>query len=360
MNVVVDADLLRLAFVAESRPHKDMLRCINDKVGDLPGFGLAVDWRGIKERYRECVGNIELYQKWWQNLEAKQLIAQIHGELSDEQRLRLKPDGCEESDAELYAKVAYWSDHLLVSERPAFGKSSRGRLLPPCDLYDYLCGDLDLMVLAANELSDELKNVNLVLKSLGRNPKELAKLLDENPDAAIEYLSKNESAVALLDEKHRGNLFGYLFELKVREYLDKEGFRTKHREPIPDGDIDVWAEKDNHIFVIECQWRFDPEGGVDSKKVEQVIKALKYVKNQERYAGRHVTGWIASTTSKFHDEGQWDAIRNSGYEIELHYFELKGKTWTQVRGGAMTALQVDKWFTREYLITPLANTVTTN
>lgn len=70
-------------------------------------------------------------------------------------------------------------------------------------------------------------------------------------DYILEYLADNPDLVTVLEPDTWGNVLGYVFEVKVEEYLRAQNYITerRHRTTKAIGDIDVLAKRDNEILV---------------------------------------------------------------------------------------------------------------
>jgi CRISPR-associated protein (TIGR02584 family) len=157
------------------------------------------------------------------------------------------------------------------------------------------------------------------LQFKGRDGEISLTLSGEVQDYIIQYLDENPSFIPKIEAKSKGNVLGYMFEVKVMEYLrQKEGYtRVSHHYILPGhkGDIDVFAEKDGKILICECKLflNYDPECHlVESKKVDQIAERVNILR--DRYPDAKVEAWVVSNAENAEDEAWYWAKK---YEVKM-------------------------------------------
>lgn len=165
-------------------------------------------------------------------------------------------------------------------------------------------------------------------------------------DYILQYLTDNPDLSALLEPNTWGNVLGYLFEVKVEDYLRKQGYTTERRYPTTKkiGDIDILAKRDNEILVCECEFRVNPEQSIADKKVDQAIKRLEYIRQQ--YPGCRVVAWVVSTAGVFrYDVNKWPKIKEYGEALQVWQAELTERVVrvSREQGKSIVALLNADW-----------------
>jgi len=151
----------------------------------------------------------------------------------------------------------------------------------------------------------------------------------EVQDYIIQYLEENPSFIPCLEKNSYGNVLGYMFEVKVMEYLrQKEGYsNASHHYSFPghSGDVDVFAEKDGNILICECRLflNYDPERhSVEAKKVRQIVDRMIFLR--EKYKDIKIEAWVVSNAKTAQDDAwdlatQWDIKMMTTGPIESRF-----------------------------------------
>jgi CRISPR-associated protein (TIGR02584 family) len=158
------------------------------------------------------------------------------------------------------------------------------------------------------------------LQFKGRGGEISLTLHGEVQDYIIKYLDENPSFIPKIEEKTKGNVLGYMFEIKVMEYLrQNEGYsRTQHHYILPGhrGDIDVFAEKDGQILICECRLflNYDRERHfVEFKKVDQIVEWMNTLR--DKYPDAKVEAWVVSNAENAEDDAR-DMANQCGVKLK--------------------------------------------
>lgn len=150
MIVTIDTDIIINACKEESWDHIDVLSLIRTL-----SHVVALDTEGkILAEYRKNCSDIELFEKWFQ--EIWQRIQQVSGLLEQRHVTRLTYLGCHEPSDHVFVAVARGAGQYLVTEDSDFGKGHLNRSLAKAKVAAYMREKLGLTVHDAQESRNHL------------------------------------------------------------------------------------------------------------------------------------------------------------------------------------------------------------
>ncbi|RLC92536.1 MAG: hypothetical protein DRI79_00210 [Chloroflexi bacterium] len=163
-------------------------------------------------------------------------------------------------------------------------------------------------------------------------------------DYILDYLADNPELVTVLEPDTRGQVLGYVFEAQVANYLRDKGYDARQSKKIGQYEIDVYAERGDEILICECQFRENPAQPIESKKINQAIDRLKYLR--EQLPERQISAWVVSNVDMLEDDvNLWPKIREWG--IEIRQAPLRPKVLRRIQHQSWAALLRENWLAEE-------------
>ncbi len=150
MIITIDTNILVQAFKNSEQDHL-FITVLIGRNGRKLGCDGSSEGTIFKE-YRQNVGKLGMYQKWFHRLVQQQAIHyQGRYNLPDIHQHKLKEWQCHEPSDLVFIGVAFYSDKVLISEDSDVGKGPKGNQQPHPKALHYLSTKMGLTVLDAQE-----------------------------------------------------------------------------------------------------------------------------------------------------------------------------------------------------------------
>jgi hypothetical protein len=108
----------------------------------------------IEQEYKDRVGSLEGFRKWYQCLFQNHAFLYNTGKFSNEHRDKLVAKGCHRISDHAFIGVAFNSDKVLISGNSAVGKDSKESKHLYCDVLEYLTEVMRINVFNAKEFCE--------------------------------------------------------------------------------------------------------------------------------------------------------------------------------------------------------------
>lgn len=152
MRVVIDTNILCKAVKYFSQDHIAVMVLVNKMCCHLV---LDHD-RQLLGEYQSEVGESELFQKWYQEMQKKAQIFWADGHISNRVSRELRRRCCHELEDHVIVALAVNTDKYIVTEDSDFGKGDPRRAAANREVLEYLTNDLGLAVHDAGEACNAL------------------------------------------------------------------------------------------------------------------------------------------------------------------------------------------------------------
>ncbi|MCI0694044.1 hypothetical protein L0337_18805 [candidate division KSB1 bacterium] len=307
MKVAIDTNIIIEAFVAGKTTSLKFVLMLVPEENSEPRLFLCHDHNNvISHEYEKNAGAQIAFRHWYKSLKDRKVFYFCNGRLPKDHLSRLIVSGCRKPSDHVFIGVAFRSNGILVSEDSDVGKGPNGHLPPHCDALQYLINEMGMRVYDVQE--------------------------------ARQHLLELQSFQFIKD-------LGFVFEVQVRDYLQRLGYVAEQHKTLDglEGDIDVYAERNNEILVCECEIHENPKAPIRAYKVTQIIKRLEFL--CQRKPKRKITAWIASTSNWLEDSvNLWQKIESYHGSIQVMHFPLRPNALRRIQEQNLVGLSREQCF----------------